>query len=98
MEQIYECDVFKAILDGQTLDLPTKLLHCKKDLNKYQGIKKLIKDLDQMAINNFKNIIVHYKDETSEEDNVNNIKVKELNDSWLGMLGRCTKYYYKQYR
>jgi|TARA_B100001094_G_C18132413_1_gene773046 hypothetical protein len=43
-----------------------------------------------MAINNFKNIIVHYKDGTSEEDNVNNIMAKELNDfrgweCWAGV-------------
>ena len=32
-----------------------------------------LQELEQMAINNFKNIIVHYKDGKSEEDNVNNI-------------------------
>ncbi len=33
-----------------------------------------------MAINNFKNIIVHYKDGKKEEDNVNNVMAKEQND------------------
>lgn len=43
-----------------------------------------------MAANNFKNIIVHYDDGTSEEDNVNNITARELNDfrgweCWAGV-------------
>lgn len=43
-----------------------------------------------MSANNFKNIIVHYEDGTSEEDNVNNITAKELNrfegwECWAGV-------------
>jgi len=41
-------------------------------------------------MNNFKNIIVHYKDGTSEEDNVNNVMARDENDfrgweCWAGV-------------
>lgn len=43
-----------------------------------------------MSANNFKNIIVHYEDGTSEEDNVNNITAREQNrfedwECWAGV-------------
>lgn len=42
MEQIYESDVFKAILDGHgTLDLPQPCFwHCKKDSKQILGYKE----------------------------------------------------------
>lgn len=42
MEQIYESDVFKAILDGHgTLDLPEPCFwHCKKDAKQILGYKE----------------------------------------------------------
>jgi hypothetical protein len=42
MEQIYDSDIFKAILDGhRTLDLPEPCFwHCKKDAKQILGYKE----------------------------------------------------------